>query len=296
MILEAEKRGELRPGGLVVEATAGNTGIGLALVANARGYRTLIVIPQTQSEEKKDTLRLCGAELVEVPALPFSNPNNYSACRPPSRRTAQEDREERRHLRRSVEQPRQQQGALRLDRSGDLGAHRRQDRRLHLRHRHRRHARRRVALLARKTRTSSSALADPRGAAMYNLFAHGEAKSSDGGSITEGIGLGPHHADRQRRDRRQGLSHSRRGSRADHFRSALARRTLPRRLIRHQCRRRHSPGERSRPRPHHRDGAGRFRHALSVQAVQSRLPALEKPAGAGMAGAQDRISIPFEKT
>src|ERR687893_2909652 len=69
MILEAEKRGELRPGGLVGEATAGNTGIGLALVANARGYRTLIVIPETQSQEK-DTLRLLGAELVEVPALP----------------------------------------------------------------------------------------------------------------------------------------------------------------------------------------------------------------------------------
>src|SRR5580765_6753861 len=77
MILEAEARGELRPGGLVVEATAGNTGIGLALVANARGYRTLIVIPDTQSQEKKDMLRMCGAELVEVPALPFSNPNNY---------------------------------------------------------------------------------------------------------------------------------------------------------------------------------------------------------------------------
>src|ERR1700682_5718131 len=77
MILEAEKRGELRPGGLVVEATAGNTGIGLALVANASGYRTLIVIPETQSQEKKDMLRLCGAELVEVPAVPYSNPNNY---------------------------------------------------------------------------------------------------------------------------------------------------------------------------------------------------------------------------
>src|SRR6476469_3981598 len=77
MILEAEKRGELRPGGLVVEATAGNTGIGLALVANARGYRTLIVIPETQSQEKKDMRRLCGAELVEVPAAPYSKPNNY---------------------------------------------------------------------------------------------------------------------------------------------------------------------------------------------------------------------------
>ena len=77
MILEAERRGELQPGGLVVEATAGNTGIGIAVVANARGYRTLIVIPETQSQEKKDTLRLCGAELVEVPAVPYANPNNY---------------------------------------------------------------------------------------------------------------------------------------------------------------------------------------------------------------------------
>src|SRR4030081_926355 len=77
LILEAEKRGDLKPGGLVVEATAGNTGIGLALVASARGYRTLIVIPNTQSQEKKDALRLCGAELVEVPAVPYSNPNNY---------------------------------------------------------------------------------------------------------------------------------------------------------------------------------------------------------------------------
>src|SRR5690242_5877972 len=77
IILEAEQRGEIRAGGLVVEATAGNTGIGLAVVASARGYRTLIVIPETQSQEKKDTLRLFGAELVEVPALPYSNPNNY---------------------------------------------------------------------------------------------------------------------------------------------------------------------------------------------------------------------------
>src|SRR5215467_13646144 len=77
IILGAEERGELQPGGLVVEATAGSTGIGLAVVANARGYRTLIVIPETQSQEKKDALRLCGADLVEVPALPYANPNNY---------------------------------------------------------------------------------------------------------------------------------------------------------------------------------------------------------------------------
>ena len=77
IILEAENRGEIKPGGLVVESTAGNTGIGLALVANARGYRTLIVIPDTQSQEKKDMLRLCGADLRLVPALPYANPGNY---------------------------------------------------------------------------------------------------------------------------------------------------------------------------------------------------------------------------
>jgi len=77
IIRDAVRRGLLKPGGVVVEGTAGNTGIGLALVANALGYRTVIVIPETQSQEKKDTLRLCGAELIEVPAVPYANPNNY---------------------------------------------------------------------------------------------------------------------------------------------------------------------------------------------------------------------------
>jgi cysteine synthase len=77
IIQDAVKKGALRPGGVIVEGTAGNTGIGLALVGNALGFRSVIVIPETQSQEKKDTLRLCGAELVEVPAVPFSNPNNY---------------------------------------------------------------------------------------------------------------------------------------------------------------------------------------------------------------------------
>jgi cysteine synthase A len=77
IILDAERRGLLQPGGVIVEGTAGNTGIGLALVANARGYRTAIVIPDTQSQEKKDTLRLCGASLYEVPAVPYANTNHY---------------------------------------------------------------------------------------------------------------------------------------------------------------------------------------------------------------------------
>ena len=77
LILDAERRGVLRPGGTVVEGTAGNTGIGLALVSNARGYRCVIVIPETQSQEKKDLLRLFGADLREVPALPFKDPGNY---------------------------------------------------------------------------------------------------------------------------------------------------------------------------------------------------------------------------
>src|ERR1700736_2035 len=77
IIEDAVKRGLLRPGGVIVEGTAGNTGIGLALVGNALGFRTVIVIPNTQSQEKKDMVRLCGAELIEVPAVPYANPNNY---------------------------------------------------------------------------------------------------------------------------------------------------------------------------------------------------------------------------
>jgi cysteine synthase len=77
IIEDAVKNARLRPGGVIVEGTAGNTGIGLALVGNALGFRSVIVIPDTQSQEKKDMLRLCGAELVEVPAVPYSNPNNY---------------------------------------------------------------------------------------------------------------------------------------------------------------------------------------------------------------------------
>src|SRR5579871_2510369 len=77
IIRDAERRGVLRPGGRIVEGTAGNTGIGLALVAQALGYRSTIVIPRTQSQEKKDAIRLAGAELVEVDAVPYSNPDNY---------------------------------------------------------------------------------------------------------------------------------------------------------------------------------------------------------------------------
>ncbi len=77
IIRDAEEKGLIEPGGLIVEGTAGNTGIGLSLVANALGYRTVIVIPETQAQEKKDALRLMGAELIEVPAVPYKNPNNY---------------------------------------------------------------------------------------------------------------------------------------------------------------------------------------------------------------------------
>src|ERR1700723_3232586 len=77
IIRDAVARGALRPGGAIVEGTAGNTGIGIALVASALGYRSVIVIPDTQAQEKKDALRLAGAELIEVPAVPYSNPNNY---------------------------------------------------------------------------------------------------------------------------------------------------------------------------------------------------------------------------
>lgn len=77
IIKDAVAKGDLKPGGVIVEGTAGNTGIGLALVGNALGFRSVIVIPETQSQEKKDMLRLCGAELIEVPAVPYKDPNNY---------------------------------------------------------------------------------------------------------------------------------------------------------------------------------------------------------------------------
>src|ERR1051326_5846623 len=77
IIQDALRHGTLRPGGTIVEGTAGNTGIGLATVANALGFKTVIVIPDTQRQEKKDALRLLGAELIEVPAVPYKNPNNY---------------------------------------------------------------------------------------------------------------------------------------------------------------------------------------------------------------------------
>ena len=190
MILEAEKRGELKPGGLVVEGTAGNTGIGLALVANARGYRTIIVIPNTQSQEKKDMLRLCGAELVEVPALPYSNPDNYQHV---ARRLADKLRKTEKNGVLFADQWNNRDNRLAhysLDRAGNLG----------------RHAGKvdgficsvgtggtlagTSIFLREKKKDIVIGVADPRGAAMYNLFAKGEAKSTEGGSITEGIGLG----------------------------------------------------------------------------------------------------------
>ena len=190
MILEAERRGDLAPGGLVVEATAGNTGIGLALVANARGYRTLIVIPETQSQEKKDMLRLCGAELVEVPAAPYSNPNNYQHV---GRRLAEQLKKTEKN------------GVIFADQWNNLD-----NRKAHY-----------VStgpeiweecagnvdgficaigtggtiagastFLREKKKDIVIGVADPRGAAMYHLFKDGKATATEGGSITEGIGLG----------------------------------------------------------------------------------------------------------
>jgi cysteine synthase len=190
MILEAEKRGDLKPGGLVVESTAGNTGIGLAVVASARGYRTMIVIPETQSQEKKDMLRLCGAELVEVPALPYSNPNNYQHI---GKRLAEQLRKTepngvlfadqwnnldnaKAHYDSTGPEIWDQTGGkvdgfvCSVGTGGTLAGI--------------------SAFLKEKRKDIVIACADPRGAAMYELFRNGEAKSTPGGSITEGIGLG----------------------------------------------------------------------------------------------------------
>ena len=190
MILEAEKRGDIKPGGLVVESTAGNTGIGLALVANARGYRTLIVIPETQSQEKKDMLKLCGAELVQVPAVPYSNPNNYQHI---GRRLADElrktepngvifadqwnnpDNRKAHFVSTGPEIWRDTKGKVdgficTIGTGGTIAGT--------------------STYLREQKKDIVIGVADPRGAAMYNLFANGEAKPSEGNSITEGIGLG----------------------------------------------------------------------------------------------------------
>ena len=190
IIEDAEKRGKLRPGGVIVEGTAGNTGIGIALVANARGYRSVIVMPETQSQEKKDMLRLCGADLRLVPALPYANPGNYVRY---SETLAEGDRRqgaERRDLGQPVRQRRQPRRPLPHHRPRDLGADRRQGRRLHLLGRQRRHAgRRRAGAEGAQSRTSRSRSADPMGSALYNWYAKGELKA-EGNSITEGIGQG----------------------------------------------------------------------------------------------------------
>ncbi|MEW6691057.1 MAG: cysteine synthase A [Pseudomonadota bacterium] len=183
MILDAEKRGLLEPGGVIVEGTAGNTGIGLALVGNARGYRTVIVIPETQSREKKDMLRLCGAELREVPALPYKDPGNYVRV---SERVAAEmgafwanqwDNTANRdgHVQSTGPEIWEQTGGkvdgftCAIGTGGTLAG---------------------VSLfLKSKNRNIRTAAADPMGAAMYHWIKHGELKS-EGSSVTEGIGLG----------------------------------------------------------------------------------------------------------
>ncbi|MDE0885078.1 MAG: cysteine synthase A [Myxococcota bacterium] len=190
IVRDAEKKGNLRPGGVVVEGTAGNTGIGLALVGNALGYRTVIVIPDTQSQEKKDMIRLCGAELIEVPAVPYKNPENYVHV---SRRLAEEYAEK------------EENGAIwanQFDNTANRQGHyettgpeiwEQTDGQLD------------AFICAVGTGGSlwgvSTALkernkdiviglADPEGAAIYNFFKNGEAKGSEGKSITEGIGQG----------------------------------------------------------------------------------------------------------
>jgi cysteine synthase len=189
IVRDAEARGTLKPGGIIVEGTAGNTGIGLALVANALGYRTAIVIPETQSQEKKDMLRLQGAELIEVPAVPYSDPNNYVKL---SGRLAEKLAQE--HLQGAIwanqfDNIANRQGHIEttgpeiwadtdgkidgfvcsVGTGGTLAG---------------------VALaLKAKNPKIKIALADPLGAALYEYYTNGVLKS-EGSSITEGIGQG----------------------------------------------------------------------------------------------------------
>jgi cysteine synthase A len=190
IIEDAEARGVIEKGGVIVEGTAGNTGIGLALVGNARGYRTVIVIPETQSQEKKDMLRLCGAELREVPAVPFKDPNNYvhvaarlgeelAKTEPKGAFYANQwDNLANRGYHIKSTGPEiwdQTDGKLdgficAIGTGGTLSG---------------------VSMaLKERNKDIKIGLADPDGAAMFNYFDHGEVKASDGSSIAEGIGQG----------------------------------------------------------------------------------------------------------
>ncbi len=189
IIKDAEERGQIRPGGVIVEGTAGNTGIGLALVARARGYRTVIVIPETQSQEKKDMLRLCGADLREVPAVPYKNPDNYVHF---SRRLAEEIAESEPNgaiWANQFDNTANRQGHIEttgpeiwdqtdgkvdgficaVGTGGTLAGT--------------------GMALKERNKDIVIALSDPMGSAIYNHIKHGELKS-EGGSITEGIGQG----------------------------------------------------------------------------------------------------------
>jgi len=189
IVNDAERRGALRAGGVIVEGTAGNTGIGLALVANARGYRTVIVIPDTQSQEKKDALRTCGAVLHEVPAVPYKNPNNYvhvaerlaqalARTEPNGAIWAQQFdnvANRRGHCETTGPEIWTQTGGkvdgfiCAAGTGGTLAG---------------------VALALRERNAKVKiGLADPPGAALYNFYRHGELKA-EGSSITEGIGQG----------------------------------------------------------------------------------------------------------
>jgi cysteine synthase A len=189
IVQDAIRRGTLRPGGAIVEGTAGNTGIGLALVGNALGFRTIIVIPETQSQEKKDMLRLAGAELIEVPAVPYANPNNYVKVsgRLAERLAASEPNgaiwanqfdniaNRQGHIETTGPEIWEQTGG-RIDgfvsavgTGGTLAG---------------------IGIaLKERDPTVTIALADPMGAALYNYYTAGELKAA-GSSITEGIGQG----------------------------------------------------------------------------------------------------------
>jgi len=189
IIEDAEKKGLLEPGGLVVEGTAGNTGIGLSVVANAKGYRTLIVMPETQSQEKKDTLKIMGVDLKLVPAAPYSNPNNFQKV---AKRLAEELSATEQH------------GVIwanQFDNVANREAHTKTTAREIWAQTEGKVDAFITAIGSGGSLTGTGiglkefnkdiqiALADPMGAAMYSYFKTGELKS-EGSSITEGIGQG----------------------------------------------------------------------------------------------------------
>ena len=277
IISDAESRGRLEPGATIVEGTAGNTGIGLTVIGNAKGYRTVIVIPETQSPEKIMLLRTLGAEVLTVPDKPYSDPGNYN-------RVAQRLSEEKgwfwanqfdntanrlAHYRTTGPEIWEQTGGAvtafvsSVGTGGTLAGT--------------------SLYLKERDRDIAVVCADPFGAAMWSWFCKGNTDTKDGDSYAEGIGQDQGHQELGRHNCRRGLPYTRPGSAHGCVSPPPRRGIVCRAFLRHQYCWRRALRQARRARSNYRNGALRFRSKIPVEALQSGVAP----------GTQSRSRYPF---